>query len=255
MGTCCARPQVPDSAPAEEKILSYFQNTLKYHLCTPEAIVEAVNKNCNGNLVTTDQLNAIGQSLSLNLADLDMIDSKIFRFYRPFIAKGSNFDARKLKMLGILLSKGSVKAKITLYFDLIPGVEENQASDNGLRTFLEDLTTIAAVHIPLLAIEETPAAGQSFSREQYEDYRDKLLSGKDAVVARFMTAIMGRTHTIAREKFGLLGEEQAAVAKSLTSAFALRTEMVAEANNATKGGQFKTAFQGFSTTLAAGTKK
>jgi len=70
-----------------------------------------------------------------------------------------------------------------------------------------------------------------------------------------MTAVMGRTHTIAREKFGLLGEEQATVAKSLTSAFALRTEMVAEANNATKGGQFKTAFQGFSTTLAAGTKK
>jgi len=254
MGTCCARPQVPDTASAEEKVLSYYQNTLKYHMCTPEAILEAVNKNCNGNLVTPDQLNAIGQALSLNLADVDIIDSKIFRFYRPFIAKGSNFDARKLKLLGILLSKGNVKAKIALYFDLIPGVEENQASDHGLRTLLEDLTTIVAVNIPLLAIEETPAAGQSFSREQYEDYRDKLLSGKDAVVAKFSTAIMGRNRTIARDKFGLLGDEQAAVAKCLTSAFSLRSEMATEANNATKGGQFKAGFQGFSTTLA-GTKK
>lgn len=255
MGTCCARPEVPDTASPEEKVISYYQNTLKFHLCTPEAVVEAISQNTTNTYVSLEQLVLIGQKLSLNLVDVDIIDSKIFRFYRPFIAKGSNFDARKLKMLGILLSKGSGKAKLGLYFGLIPGVEANQASDTGLRSFLEDLCTIAAVHIPLLAIEETPVAGQSFSREQYEDYRDKLLSGKEALIARICTAVVGRSHVVSREKFEGLGEEQAQVAKTLTSALTLRHELALESSNATKGGQFKSAYQGFSTNLLPSSKK
>ena len=255
MGTCCSRPEVPQTASTEEKVLTYYQNILKYHQNTVEAITASITANNTNNLVTQDQLNTIGLALSLNLADIDSIDSKIFRFYRTFIAKGSSFDARRLKILGVLLGKGNLKAKLTEYFPLIPGMDDNKVSDNGVKSFLEDLVAISAVYLPVLAIEDTPAPGQSFSREQYEEYRDKLLSGKDAVIGRIMTAFLGKTRTIAKEQFVLQADEHSDIAKILGSAFLVRSELLNEAANQQKGAAFKQAYQGFSANLTAGTKK
>lgn len=227
---------------------------LQYHVHPADHVVSVINANSGGNLITANQLISIGHALNLNLTDIDTVDSRLFRFYRNFTTKGGNYDAKKLTLLGVLLAKGSLKVKLGHYFDCVK-LENEVAGDFAVKTMFDTLVTIAAVYLPLLAVDETPRTEESFSRQQYEDYRDRLQAGKDPIVHRLMTAFLGTVRTASKDRFLKQGQEHSEFAKCLSSPVLLRTEMLVEAANIQKGAAIKEAIQGLSPSLKSGQKQ
>lgn len=236
MGNCCAYTHIPSDAQPEEKALSSTQAELRFHLHTAERVAEVIASNSTDNVVSAEQMATIGATLGLNLTDIDTVDSRLFRFYKNFKAKGGNFDARKLTILGVLLAKGSLKTKVELYFSCISTKSGPSVGDLEVKSMFDALVNIAAVHL-LTYSADTPG----LTRDQVDDYRERLQTGKTAIVSRLMTTFMNTVRTVERERFLQQAQFHSDFAKCLLSPVRLRTEILTEAANIQKSSVLKEA--------------
>ena len=244
MGNCCAYTQIPSDAQPEEKALSSAQAELRFHLHTAEHVAAVIASNSTDNVVSAGQMATIGTALDLNLVDIDTIDSRLFKFYKNFKAKGGTFDARKLTILGVLLAKGSFKAKVELYFRCT-SAKSDSVGDLEVKSMFDALVNIAAVHM-LSYSADSPG----LTRAQVDDYRERLQAGKAAIVSRLMTTFMSTVRTVDRERFLQQAQFHSAFAKCLLSPARLRTEILTEAANIQKSSALKEALPSLSPGLS-----
>jgi hypothetical protein len=236
MGNCCVYAQIPSDAQPEEKALNSAQAELGFHLHKAEHVAEIIATNSTDHVVSAGQMNTIGTALRLNLTDIDTIDSRLFKFYKNFKAKGGNFDARKLTLLGVLLGKGSLQTKIELYFGCISVKAGTSVGDLEVKSMFDALVNIAAVHL-LSYSADSPG----LTRAQVDDYRERLQVGKSAIVSRLMTTFMSTVRTVEREKFLQQAKFHSAFVRCLLSPARLRTEILTEAANIQKSSALKEA--------------
>lgn len=241
MGNCCTYAQIPSEAQPEEKALSEIQEEFRFHLHQADHVASVIANNSTDNVISAEQMLTIGKLLKLNFEDLNDTESRLYRFYKNFKAKGGSFDARKITLLGVLLAKGGLKTKVELYYACIPSKDGLVVEDLAVKATFDVLVNIAALHL-LSYSSDCPG----LPKDDIDDYRERLHAGKGAIVSRLMTTFMGTVRTVDRQRFLRQANFHAAFARCLLSAARLRTEMLTEAANIQKSSALKEALPSLS---------
>jgi hypothetical protein len=172
---CPTGPIVDLALSNEENSFVNSELSLAFSRHPVPKLAQTLRANSTNQKLTDNQFNTVVTELRLNVADLDSVGSPIFNFYKSFKTKGS-YDLTKLLVLAAMLGAGSTAERVTVLFELLPGIEEGMATSTSLDWLVDQVFTISAKNLPLLAASEEPVRGVSLSAEELEAYMARLAS-------------------------------------------------------------------------------
>lgn len=234
MGCCNPRPALPPDAPPEERIFGDKEAELGYNKHQAQQVLAVIKANTDGEKVLHSKFNTITVELKLNTTDIDSPGMPMATFYQKFKKEGGKYDALKLAVLGVLLSRGASKA--ALYFDAIG--KEGAIESADVRLFFDTLFFVSAEALPLLAAQsdegDTPASSASMPAAKVTELVNSFKSGKDGLAERYTNLVMKGKGKVTSQDFvtAFEGDENLRV---LTTPFAVRTALKNEAKAAQPG--------------------
>ena len=166
-------PTVEITISEEEK---YFnrEDLLKYRNVLVEDIFAAsVSYSTLQNKFTKPKLKQLMATVGLESVGLETTDSPLRHFYMKLM-KGEYYESRKVKLLGILLSKGSPSTKAKLVFNEFDGNGSKTLDLQEVTSMVDTLCTLALVLLPAFSIEVAKDAKKKTELPVMQAYADKL---------------------------------------------------------------------------------
>lgn len=172
---CPTGPIVDLALSNEENSFVNSELSLAFSRHPVPKLAQTLKANSTNQKLTDNQFNTVVTELSLNITDIDSVGSPIFNFYKSFKAKGV-YDLSKLLVLAAMLGAGSIAERVSVLFELLPGLEEGMATPTSVDWLVDQVFTISAKNLPVLAASEQPVRGVSLSAEELEAYMTRLAS-------------------------------------------------------------------------------
>jgi len=186
---------------AEELALCRQEEALGFGNTAVEKAVEALQRSCSQEGTMNDnQFRSFASQLSLNLTDLDTVDSNKCAFYSHFRAT-KGYDPHKLGILSVLLCRGSEEAKAAALFQHCPGESRDLVQDTGLQALLTFIFDLCVDLLPALAQTEAPRTGEGLSEAELRAYQSKLRVPRAQVWRRVYVALILTNRTLAKADF------------------------------------------------------
>ncbi len=201
MGCCSNGRMGKGRVCAEEAALCRQEEALGFCNSGVEKAMDALQRCCSQEGTMNEmQFRSFAGQLSLNLTDLDTVDSNKCAFYSHFRAT-KGYDPHKLGILTALLSQGSEEAKARALFQHCPGENRDTVQDTGLQALLTFIFDLCVDLLPALAQADTPKTGESLSEAELRAYQSKLRVPRAQVWRRGYVALILTNRTLAKSDF------------------------------------------------------
>lgn len=136
-----------------ETIILNFESNLGYGKIHCDRVDSIFKRYSLSSKMSSSQFLTACRELNLK-KEYGPLDHPVTKFYNSF-KEGSYFVQRKLSALGILLGKGSDSEKAEVLFKIYDDSKDGNLNLEEVRNMLDDLTEIALVFIPTLALNST----------------------------------------------------------------------------------------------------
>lgn len=197
MGCHCS--QSKDFEQEEESLITYYEHTLGFsshsaqHICTQVQIL-TVNERLNWN-----RLRHLAWKLDLNISGIQSTEQPIGQFYAQ-LKQDTDWSARQLCLLGILLGQGSVSVKASLLFNLYDLEYVGVLPPTRISSILQDLCALAFTHLPQFALSMLEHSQDSVKSDLLTRYAGRLAAARYSA-ATFLSHILVEEQPISAEEF------------------------------------------------------
>ena len=209
---CCANGRLNKARRNnEESAICRQEEALGFSNATVEKALQTLQRVCTAEGSMNDnQFRTFACELSLNLTDLDSVDSNKCAFYSHFRAT-KGYDPHKLGVLAALLCQGSDEWKAAALFEHCPGESRGTVQDTGLQALLTFLFDLCVDLLPALAQADSGKPGEWLSASELRMYQSKLRTARAQVWRRVYVALILTNRTLAKADFvtRLLGHKEA----------------------------------------------
>ena len=148
--------------------------------------------------LSNQQFKAALGDFDADFSFLDSPDSELYKFFDNF-REDEKFDARKLKLIAILIGKGNAKDKANFLFDAFDADANQELTKTEVTATFEGLADIAIDHLVDLGAGN-PEEGK-LEEGKIEDYKRKLQAQRDEKIVKIVTDIFADQENITRGEF------------------------------------------------------
>ena len=185
----------------QEASICYQEGLLGLPRLSLIVVLDAIYRNSAEQILTRHQLNTLALELSLDMTDLDTVDSKQFRLFKHFKTAKGSVDVYKFTVLAVLLCTGTVIEKAQALFERCPWVSEGTLGEEGLRKMMGLMCEIASEAIPRLAESDAPVEGQTLPVEEVSAYVSRLKEAVPRIIGRICAEMMLVSKSLSMQDF------------------------------------------------------
>jgi len=151
------------------------------------------------NQLTFPKLKQLLNAIGLETKGLDTHESPVRKFYLSFL-KDRLYDCRQVKLLGILLSPGSVRMKSQLLFDEFDNNGSKTLDVAEVTAMVGLLVHIALVQLPVFSMEVAKAEKKLEEYKAMQSYSGKLALIKPKVT-NYIRGLICTSNSVTYEEF------------------------------------------------------
>ena len=201
MGCCSSRNRLLITQPWQEKAICYQESLLGYTNWPFLHALAALKQSSDQGKLTVNQFTSFASELELRTADMDTVDSQMFRFYSCFKDKKGRFVAFRLTVLLALLCPGPIIDKAQGLFEQFPDLQGGILTTQGLEQLLATVFDVALDIIPQLALADLTIPAQTLSMTDLTAYLSILKAARPALQREFLSTLTTLSPSLGLQDF------------------------------------------------------
>ncbi len=201
MGCCSSRNRLLVTQPWQEKAICYQESLLGYTNRPFQHALAALKQSSDKGKLSANQFTSFASELELKTAEMDTVDSQLFRFYSCFKDKKGRFEGFRLTVLLALLCPGPIIDKAQGLFEQFPDLQGGIMTTQGLEQLLTAVFEVALEIIPQLALADLTIPAETLSITDLTAYLSVLRAARPALQREFLSTLTALSPSLGMQDF------------------------------------------------------